>query len=157
MFWQAAGCCPQNTPFLAKNPKKGSFWGYPQKRVKKRVFWPFLGGMSGQVHLILAFFEKNMSLIRGGPPRGVPPWGVLWGSPRGPLKYPPQDPLGGTPPGGYPQDPPSQILGACSWHSYPHRPRNLDHVLDPLGEGRKEVSSIYIEFLTCIHLLFGDL
>src|SRR5579859_1719597 len=72
-------------------PKKGqkmAFFGGPPGPPKNGLFWPFLGVMSGQVHLILAFFGKNMSLIRGGyPPRGVPP-------------------LGGPPPGGTPQDPP---------------------------------------------------
>src|SRR5579859_1814731 len=75
-------------------PKKGqkmAFLGGPPGPPKNGLFWPFLGVMSGQVHLILAFFGKNMSLIRGGTP-------LLGGPPGGPP--------GGSPPGGTPQDPP---------------------------------------------------
>src|SRR5579864_5441975 len=68
-----------------KNPKNDPLGG-PPGPPKNGLFWPFLGVMSGQVHLILAFFGKNMSLIRGGtPPGGYPPLG---GPPRGT----PQDP-----------------------------------------------------------------
>src|SRR5579859_3052013 len=86
-------------------PKKGqkmAFFGVPRGDPKNGLFWPFLGVMFGQVHLILAFFGKNMSLIRGG----TPPWGV-------PPGYPPR---GGTPPEGGPPwgDPPGALRGLCA-------------------------------------------
>src|SRR5579859_4424612 len=97
-------------------PKKGqkmAFFGVPPGPPKNGLFWPFLGVMSGQVHLILAFFGKNMSLIRGGtPPGGVPPR------------------RGVPPPRGVPPSPqgvqtpcPNEIL-RLQRLEYPHRHRN---------------------------------
>src|SRR5579859_6136868 len=87
-------------------PKKGqkmAFFGVPRGDPKNGLFWPFLGVMSGQVHLILAFFGKNMSLIRGGTPLGGPP--------RGTPPHVGDPPPRGVLPGG---DPSGALRGLCA-------------------------------------------
>src|SRR5579859_3723466 len=80
--------------------------------------------MSGQVHLILAFFGKNMSLIRGGtPPGGTPP--------------------GGSPPRGDPPGPlPQGVWTPCPLRGHSPAAARIPtptpksyNVLDPLGTG----------------------
>src|SRR5579864_9503203 len=94
------------------------------KNPKNGLFWPFLGVMSGQVHLILAFFGKNMSLIRGGTPPGGPP----------PGGYPPR----GVPPRTLPQGVqtpcPNEILSPAAARIPTPTPKSYN-VLDPLGTG----------------------
>src|SRR5579872_3072063 len=99
-----------------------TLFGGPPGPPKNGLFWPFLGVMSGQVHLILAFFGKNMSLIRGGTPRGVPPWGV---PPGGPPRTPP--------PGGLDPLPLFGLSPAAARIPTP-TPKSYN-VLDPLGTG----------------------
>src|SRR5579872_4190847 len=113
-----------------------TFLGGPPGPPKNGLFWPFLGVMSGQVHLILAFFGKNMSLIRGGTPRGTPlPWGV-----------PPR----GDPPGPLPQgvQTPCPLRGhSPAAARIPTPTLKSFNVLDPLGTGEGIVSfniSIYL-------------
>src|SRR5579872_3274664 len=80
--------------------------------------------MSGQVHLILAFFGKNMSLIRGGtPPGGSPPWGVP------PLGGPPQALVFGGPWG------PRRSGNSPAAARIPTPTPKSYNVLDPLGTG----------------------
>src|SRR5579859_6852437 len=111
-----------------------AFFGVPRGDPKNGLFWPFLGVMSGQVHLILAFFGKNMSLIRGGyPPRGVPPPG---GSPQG---GPPR-----TPPPGGPDPLPNSVLSPAAARIPTPTPKSYN-VLDPLGtgEGYDSINSLH--------------
>src|SRR5579859_6613166 len=95
--------------------------------------------MSGQVHLILAFFGKNMSLIRGGTPPGGPP------SPGG---YPP-----GYPPGPLPQGvwTPCPLRGHSPAAARIPTPTPKSYnVLDPLGTG-EGIDSIISYFYLCLH------
>src|SRR5579872_1686511 len=101
-----------------------TFLGGPPGPPKNGLFWPFLGVMSGQVHLILAFFGKNMSLIRGGyPPGGYPPLG---GPPQG---GPPR-----TLPQGVQTPCPNEILSPAAARIPTPTPKSYN-VLDPLGTG----------------------
>src|SRR5579872_4997237 len=111
-----------------------TLFGGPPGPPKNGLFWPFLGVMSGQVHLILAFFGKNMSLIRGGtPPRGGPPLGG-----------PPQ----GGPPGPLPQGvwTPCPLFGLSPAAARIPTPTPKSYnVLDPLGTGEGiEIGKLHI-------------
>src|ERR1700731_4060282 len=76
---------PGQLQATTKKGQKRAFFGGPRGDPKNGLFWPFLGVMSGQVHLILAFFEKNMSLIRGGThPGGGTPQDLVFGGLFGP-------------------------------------------------------------------------